>query len=243
MIGQMATFAPKQKEKEMKKFLFTLLIAVSSSFCLSAKDVRVSVTPSDASIYIDGNYVADGVVDAHITKDFIVVKIEREGYVTLETKIYRKDSRKGISYTLKRDTFLDVTNPSGLVNKYFTIAVSPDLYTVDEFGKQDAITAWKMMHQILLDYFDEIQTTDFTSGFIQTPWQYETYADAEKKIRTRISIRQINIGGDLTFQIKISSEVAHLLSPKADESFQPMDRVSKNVETIIAEMQSRIARK
>lgn len=227
----------------MKRIITVLLLVAVSSFCLMAKDVKISVTPSEAKIYIDGNYVADGVVVSKITKDFIVVKMECEGYVTLETKIYKTDKRKGVSYTLRRDTFLDVTTPSGLVNKYFTIDVSPDLYTIDESGKQDASKAWKMMHQILLDYFDEIQATDIASGFIQTPWQYKTYPDAEKQIRTRVSIRQINVGGDLTFQIKISSEVAHLLASKKDESFQPMDRIGKDFEPIIAEMQSRIARK
>lgn len=224
------------------KFLLMLVLAFSS-LGMWAKDVKISVTPSDAKISVDGNYMADGIVVAKITKDFIVVKLERDGYVTLETKIYKHDKRKGISYTLRRDTFLDLTNQSGLVNKYFTIAVSPDLYTVDENGKQDASKAWKMMHQILLDYFDEIQATDIASGFIQTPWQYETLADAEKQLRTRVSIRQINVGGDLTFQIKISSEVASMLSARRDESFQSIDRISKKFETIIAEMQSRIARK
>lgn len=231
------------KNTSMKKIIALLLFAAASSFCLMAKTVKISVTPSDAKISIDGNYMADGVLEAKITKDFIVVKMERDGYVTMETKIYKTDKRKGVSYTLRRDTFLDVTSPSGLVNKYFTIDVSPDLYTTDNNGKQDASKAWKMMHQILLDYFDEIQATDMASGFIQTPWQYKTYPDAEKQIRTRVSIRQINVGGDLTFQIKISSEVGHLLASKKDESFQPVDRIAKDFEPIIAEMQSRIARK
>lgn len=226
----------------MRKLLLMLLAVVCSSISIYAKDVKIAVTPSEAKIYVDGNYMADGVVVAKITKDFIVVKMECEGYVTLETKIYKKDKRNGISYSLRRDTFLDVTSPSGLANRYFTISVSPDLYTTDENGKQDASQAWKMMHQILLDYFDEIQSTDIASGFIQTPWQYETFPDAEKQIRTRVSIRQINIGGDLTFQIKVSSEVANLLSTRTDESFQPIDRIAKDFELIISEMQSRIAR-
>lgn len=227
----------------MKRIIAMLLLTAVSSICLTAKDVKISVTPSDAKIYIDGNYMADGVLVARVTKDFIVVKIEREGYVTLETKIYKTDKRKGISYSLRKDVFLDVTTASGLVNRYFTIAVSPDLYTVDENGKTDASMAWKLMHQILLDYFDEIQTSDITSGFIQTPWQYNTYADADKQLRTRVSIRQINVGGDLTFQIKVSSEAANMLADRRDESFQPVDRIAKDFESIIGELQTRVARK
>ena len=71
----------------MKRIIAMLLLTAVSSICLTAKDVKISVTPSDAKIYIDGNYMADGVLVARVTKDFIVVKIEREGYVTLEREI------------------------------------------------------------------------------------------------------------------------------------------------------------
>ena len=68
----------------MKKFLL-VLIALCLGFVLSeAKDIKISVTPSDAKIYIDGNYVGDGVTTASLKKKdgFLVVKFEREGYVT-----------------------------------------------------------------------------------------------------------------------------------------------------------------
>lgn len=215
-----------------------------SLFYAGAKDVKISVTPSDAKIYLDGNYVGDGITTASLKKKdgFVVVKFEKEGYVPLEVKIFATDKRNAVSYTLRRDAFYDVSVASGLVNKYFTVTVSKDLYTVDENGKRNTELAWKMIHQIILNYFDEIQTTDIASGFVQTPWQYKSFPEADKQMRTRVSVKESNLGGDLTFQIKVSSEVAPLLAAQRDESFQEIDRIAKDFESIISEFQARLGK-
>lgn len=216
----------------------------AASICLAAKEVKITVIPSDAKIYIDGNYAADGITTATLKKKdgFIVVKFEREGYVTLETKIFTTDKRKAVSYTMRRDAFFDVSVASGLVNKYFSVKISKDLYTVDESGKRNTELAWKMIHQVILNYFDEIQTTDMASGFIQTPWLYKSFPEADKQIRTRVSVKESNLGGDLTFQIKISSEVAPLIASQRDESFQEIDRIVKDLEPMISEFQARLGK-
>lgn len=229
----------------MNKILLLCMVflaAITTSY--AAREVKITVIPSDAKIYIDGNYAADGITTATIKKKegFIVVKCEKEGYVTLETKIFASDKRKAISYTLRRDAFFDVSVASGLVNKYFSVRISKDLYTVDEEGNRNTELAWKMLHQVILNYFDEIQTTDVASGFIQTPWLYKSFPQADKQIRTRVSVKESNLGGDLTFQIKISSEVAPLLAAQRDESFQEIDRIVKDLEPMISEFQARLGK-
>lgn len=228
----------------MKKYILLGLAVFAALLNVEAKDVKITVIPSDAKIYIDGNYVADGITTASLKKKdgFIVIKCEKEGYVTLETKIFASDNRNAVSYTMRRDAFFDVTSASGLVNKYFTVTISKDLYTVDESGKRNTELAWKMLHQVILNYFDEIQTTDVASGFIQTPWFYKTFPQADKQVRTRVSVKESNLGGDLTFQIKISSEVAPLLAAQRDESFQEIDRIVKDLEPMISEFQARLGK-
>lgn len=228
----------------MMKRILLLCISILPLLMIEARDVKVTVTPSTAKIYVDGNYVGDGVITANVKKKdgFIVIKSEQEGYITLETKIYYSDKRKAVSYTLRRDAFYDVTVASGLVNKYFTVKVSKDLYTVDENGKRNSELAWKMIHQVILNYFDEIQTTDVASGFIQTPWQYKSFSEIEKTIRTRISVKESNLGGDLTFQIKVSSEAAPLIGMNQEESYREINRVVKEFEPIISEFQARLGK-
>lgn len=110
----------------MKKILLLCCTLFAATICLAAKEVKITVIPSDAKIYIDGNYAADGITTATLKKKdgFIVVKFEREGYVTLETKIFTTDKRKAVSYTMRRDAFFDVSVASGLVNKYFSVKIS-----------------------------------------------------------------------------------------------------------------------
>ncbi|MCM8872436.1 MAG: PEGA domain-containing protein [Paludibacteraceae bacterium] len=228
----------------MIKRLMPALLLLMISVIADAKIVKVSVTPSDAKIYLDGNYAGDGVVNATVRskEGFVNIKLEKEGYVTLETKIYASDKRKAVSYVMRQDPLESLTVVSGKTNKYFTINVSKSLYTVDENGKIDSEQAWKMIHQIILNYFDEIQTTDIASGFIQTPWKYTSMPEAEKMMRTRVNIREISSNGNLTFQVKVSSELASLIGANNNDSYQEVNRIHKEIEPIIGELQSRLTK-
>lgn len=221
-------------------FAICLLMAL----CSFGRDVKITVSPSTAKIYVDGNYVGDGTITASVkSKDgFIAVKIEEPGYVTLETKIYSSDKRKAVAYTLRRDVLFDYTIESGIANHYFTVNVSKDLYTVDNNGKKDTEKVWKLIHQILLNYYDEIQTTDINSGFIQTPWSYKKLTEVDKVIRTRVSVRENGIGDDLTFQIKVSSEMTSVLGANNAESYKEVNRIVKEIEPIISEFQTRLGK-
>jgi hypothetical protein len=51
----------------MKKNLLLLAFCFISAISFS-KDVKITVSPTDAKIYIDGNYVADGVTIASLKR-------------------------------------------------------------------------------------------------------------------------------------------------------------------------------
>jgi len=208
------------------------------------RTLKISVVPSDAQISVDGNYVGDGVVEVTLDKsDFIAIKLEKEGYLTQENKFYRSDKRNAISYTMRPDKFWEASVPSGLVNKFFSVKVSPDYYTKDENGKIDPDRAWKLIHQILLNYFDEMQTTDLSSGFIQTPWEYERFSESRQAVRTRVTVKQSGISEDeLIFQIKISSEEAPLVGMSNESSYREVVRILKKFEPLISEFQSRMSK-
>jgi len=218
----------------MKKFLLSIALC-AVSFCLSAKDVKISASPSDAKIYIDGNYVGDGMTMASFKKndEFIVIKVEKTGYITIETKFYYSDQRKAVSYTLKRDEMMDNSVVSANANNDFTQTVSKEY---------DRETAWKLIHQVILNYFDEIKTSDQTSGYVQTAWVYQSFPEVQKQVRTRITVKESGTGSEsLTYKIKVTSEIAPLNASRED-SFQPWDRILKKYETLISEFQSRLGK-
>jgi hypothetical protein len=209
------------------------------------KTLKISVVPSDAQISVDGNYIGDGVVEVTLDKsDFIAIKLEKEGYMTQENKFYKSDKRNAVSYIMRPDKFYEASVPSGLVNKFFNVVVSPEFYTIDKNGKRDTDKAWKLIHQILLNYFDEMQTTDISSGFIQTPWDYERFSESKQAVRTRVTVKQSSISEDvLTFQIKISSEEAPLIGMSNENSYREVVRILKKFEPLIGEFQSRLSKK
>lgn len=232
----------------MKKF-FAIMASAIVMLCLSVnadakRTLKITVVPSDAQISVDGNYMGDGVIEVTLDKsDFIAIKLEKEGYLTQENKFYRSDKRNAISFTMRPDKFYEASVPSGLVNKFFSVTVSPSYYTKDKSGKIDSDKAWKLIHQILLNYFDEMQVTDASSSFIQTPWAYERFSESKQAVRTRVTVKQSGVSDDkLVFQIKISSEQAPLVGMSNENSYREVVRILKKYEPLVSEFQTRLSK-
>ena len=170
-----------------------------------------------------------------------MIRIEADGYRTVNSRFYGGDKRQAISFKLVPDGFLMGTIPSGVVNKFFTVEIDPKYYSKKEDNTYDTKAAWKMLHQIILNYFDEIETTDFYSGFVQTPWQYSKFSMTEKQIRSRVTIRDISGNDIVAFQIKVSAEVGTTKLGKTSE-FVEVNRIPKEFETLIQELQTRIGK-
>lgn len=227
------------------KHLFLALISVLLVVSAWGKDIKVVVIPTEATIKVNGSYYGEGSAVIKIKKnDFASLECSCPGYETLNTRIYGNDDRKTIEVKLKEDMILQQTSVSSVANNYFSVKVNKSLYSDDpETGKRNSENAWKMAHSVLLKYFDEIMTSDAASGFIQTPWLYKNYVQAGKTLRTRVTIKESNIGGDLTFQIKMSSEMAPIHGRKDNESFKETNRIMKEFETLVSEFQTRLGEK
>lgn len=228
----------------MKRILLFLLTLTSVCIGNAAeKIVKISVVPQEAAIYVNNNLLGYGYAEftKPKKKEVAVIKIECSEYNTVITKFYGTDKRTAISYTLQQDGFFRSSAASGIVNKYFTINIDPQYYKIDENNKIDVSKAWKLLHQILLNYFNEIATTDFDGGYVQTIWQYKQFNLSEKQIRNRVTIRDISTPERIAFQIKVDSEVASGQAAKHGE-FEAIDRIPKEFEGIIQELQTRIGK-
>lgn len=227
----------------MKRFiLLSINLIVSALLFAGPKVVKISVVPAEAAIYVNNNFVGYGYAEftKPKKKEVAVIKIECSEYNTIVTKFYGTDKRTALSYTLQQDGFFRASAASGIVNKFFTVDIDSMYYQIEN-GKVDISKAWKLLHQILLNYFAEIATTDFDGGYVQTPWQYKTFTLSEKQIRNRVTIRDISTPSHVAMQIKIESEVANAAAAKHGE-FEAVDRVPKEFETIIQELQTRIGK-
>lgn len=194
------------------KNLFLLLIFLLGGLNLAngakSKTFKVMAQPKEASIFVNNQFVGYGFAEFNRPKkktDVIAIRIECEGYKPLETKIYADDVRSSVSYTLQDDGFYRATATSGLVNKFMTVTLDNSLYTIDEQGTINVAKAWKLLHQILLNYFEEIAATDYSGGYLQTPWHYKTFQLSDKQMRARVTVRDISTPTQVAFQIKVSS--------------------------------------
>ena len=230
------------------KNLFLLLIFLLGGLNLAngakSKTFKVMAQPKEASIFVNNQFVGYGFAEFNRPKkktDVIAIRIECEGYKPLETKIYADDVRSSVSYTLQDDGFYRATAASGFVNKFMTVTLDNSLYTIDEQGTINVTKAWKLLHQILLNYFEEIATTDYSGGYLQTPWHYKTFQLSDKQMRTRVTVRDISTPAQVAFQIKVSSEVASAMAARHGE-FTNVDRIVKELEPMLQELQTRLGK-
>lgn len=231
----------------MKQLFFTCMLACITLNAFpekKAKIIKITVQPKESAIYVDNVLVGYGYAEFNRPKkknDVAIIRCECNEYSSINTKFYGGDERNSISFSLQQDGFFRGSATSGLVNKFITVILDPEYYTIDGDKKVDVEPAWKLLHQILLNYFEEIETTDVHGGFLQTPWSYKSFNLSEKQLRTRVTVRDISTPERVAFQIKISSEVAGSMAARHGE-FTEIDRIPKELEPMVQELQTRIGK-
>lgn len=220
-----------------------LLLAAVPMQAKKQKMIDIAVQPAEATIYVNNQFLGYGSGSFVRPKkeNMAVIRIECNGYKTINAKFYGEDKRSAISYTMQQDGYYRTTAYSGLVNKFFTIDIDPQYYSISEGKTIDVKPAWKLLHQILLNYFDEIALTDIYGGYVQTPWQYKTFQLSDMQMRNRVTIRDISTPDRVAFQIKLSSEVAAAAAAMHGE-FEEIDRIAKEYEPLLEELQTRIGK-
>lgn len=222
-------------------FLLALLVCIGAQ-AGKPKTVTITAEPKEAAIYLNNEMSGYGYAEfTHPKKNqVVVIRIECPEYKTVNSKYYGDDKRESVSFKLQQDGFYRASAASGIVNKYFTIDIDPLYYTMED-NKVNVEPAWKLLHQILLNYFDEIGSTDIYGGYVQTPWKYKAFPLSEHQIRNRVTIRDISTPKKVAFQIKVSSETAGAMAAKHGE-FTEVDRIPKELEPILEELQTRIGK-
>lgn len=233
--------------KKVLLFLITFLLAGTSANACFAKNVKITCDQEDAKIFVDNDYVASGTYIAKIKKSegHIRVKIQKEGYITRRFKIKADDDRKAIDIILEKDEGWSSSSSNELANKFFTIPVSQKYIEAAGSKEEAAKLAWKQLHQILLNYIEEIEESNMTGGYIQTAWVYKSFVNSSLndlegiQWRTRVTIKESSDGDNLVYRVKISSEVAPINATTV-EYYQPIGRVLKTYEPMISEFQARL---
>jgi hypothetical protein len=206
---------------------------ITENITLKDRQIAVRTTPSDATIKIDGRIMGTGEYKVRVPYNQCVeVIVEKAGFVVSKKNYCNEDGVQpppvSEHLVLPLDEAFISSVQSDQANINFTI----------ETGKSEA-DAWKILSQITMNYFDNIELADKETGYIRTSWNVKNFLN--NTIRTRIIVKQADIS-PLKYTIKLVSEFSGeaKTSVKEDESYLPWDRILNTYKDVISEYQSRL---
>jgi hypothetical protein len=219
---------------KIKSFIVTSVFLIAST-AIKAQSVEISTSEPDAKIIVDGQTLGTGTLKIKVPKSSCVnVKIEKTGFLKYEQTFCNKrgmaDLPKKQFFNMKRDDAEEASIKTDQANIDFSVEVNKKL---------DANETWKLVNQIVTDYFDAIEVSDKETSYLRTSWSIQSFL--QNTIRTRLIIK-LSKSDPLTFKIKLVSEYsgAPLTSVKADELFHEWDRVLRKYQNVISDFNTRL---
>ena len=220
---------------KLKLVLLTLLlmVGINKSFALSIT-IKIVASESDADIYQDGELMGKGTVMIKLisnTTSTIVVK--KMGFFDSKELLHNNSHypkpEKIITINLQKDDGFDASITTDIANN--------DIQVISKLAEEKT---WKLISEIVYSYFDVVEITDKSSGYLRTAWTVTNFSNYT--IRTRIIVRICSSENGLCYKVKLVSEKADQpnTSAKEDEKFKPWDRVLKKYSNFVQEIQSRV---
>lgn len=224
----------------MKKVLLVLLaILFCGTINLNAQKKTIHVTPDNAKIFVDGNEVGNGSYTLKFNQrtDFYMLKFEAPGYLTKQVKLFKNNPNKTIAYKLaKDDFFFNSVGASGedgidVANKWFEVTVKKGM-TEDQI--------WKRLMSIANKNFENVEIRDKSAGWIRTAWSKTTF-ESGQVCRTRLEIKiNTDIEEEITYRVKIYSEINNDPDCIGDDCFEKTDRLVKKFIDVVNELQNKL---
>lgn len=220
----------------MKLFKFILAAIITLFVCqpTSAKKIKVHVEPDNATIFVNGEEVGNGIYEVNLgrNEDFAVLKFTAPGYLDRTVKLFKKNPKKQVSYKLFEDEArkqsLGASDGVDVANKFFSVTCRK--------GMTDDVV-WKRLMNIAVSNFENVEIRDKAAGWIRTAWAQTKFTN--QIVRTRLEIRLQFTGEDeLAYKVRLSSEISEDINQATDDSFEKYDRVLKQYESVITELQT-----
>lgn len=234
------------------KFLSLFLIVTSFVSAFEAK-LTFTAIPSTAKIYFNGELRGTGTATYELERAILVeVKIVNEGYITF-AKSYRygkgsqfatNEGRGGYErgkneYTITLDKDPNYVTPEKRLNQLNKISSVSD--SLNKFiavtSKYNAADSWKMINQVVSDYFDDMDGSNAETGTLKTTWQ--TQIIDKKKIRIRAIVKT---NSENSYKLKMQVEYSddENASAKEDERFKEWDRIPKKYQAIFSDLNNKL---
>jgi hypothetical protein len=219
----------------MKKISLIIFIVLRSITSTAQLYVNVNCSENDARIIIDGKILGTGNLKVKVPREScVLVRIEKLGYLSSEQNYCNK---KGITkpprsqfFQMKKDDAIEASLKTDQANIDFSIKVN------EKYSLKDS---WRLLTQVITDYFDAIEISDQETSYLRTAWTVQSYS--QNTIRSRAIIKLGNVS-PYTIKIKLVSEYLGetSTSPKSDEKFREWDRILRRYQNLISDIQTRV---
>jgi len=222
--------------KSTIKILLALIFIAGFGFSAMAgkKKVLVSCSETDAAIYSNGIKVGTGQAEIIILSNACVtININKVGFLEVEETICNKKGfpkpPKTKYFEMLPDPAYDASVQTDMANIDIEVELNPD---------RENIESWKILNQVVTNYFDVIEISDRETGYLRTSWNMQNFTNAA--VRTRLIIK-IGSLEPLSYKVKLVSEIGDSgISVKSDHKFAEWDRVLRTYETVIDQIVSRL---
>lgn len=209
-----------------------------SATAIFAQKVNISASESDAQLFVNGQPVSTGSYILKIEKDQCYnVKAVKPSFLRYDATVCGKkagpEAPKNLFFDMKKDDSEEASVKADQANIDFEIEVNKDLNQTD---------AWKLVTQIVTDYFDAIEVSDKETSYLRTSWNIQSFA--QNTVRTRLIIK-LSKSNPLTYKVKLNSEYSGNsgTSVKADEQFKEWDRILRKYRNVIGDFSTRLTNK
>lgn len=211
-----------------------VLLAITISASAGNKKVKFSCSEPDAKISVNGKQMGIGQLEIVIPSyECVIVKVEKNAFLVSVIEFCNKPNfsppPKTYYCQMEKDDAYDASEATDISN------IDIEIRT-----KQSEVDAWKLISQIITNYFDVIEVTDRETGYLRTSWIVQTFK--QRTVRTRMIVK-LGSSDPLAYKIKLVSEIANApqTSVKSDELFKEWDRVLRKYKEIIHEIQTRLS--
>lgn len=207
----------------------------SETFSLLDRSVIIQTSPNDATIKVNGKLVGKGEFNVKIAKgECVEVSTEKAGFISLLKNYCNQDNSPIIppkdSVVLVPDEVFTLTTDANFVNVNNAIEINPNIKEAD---------AWKMMSKVVMDYFDILEITDLSTGYLRTGWISQSYPN--NTIRMRVIVKVAN-SNTPKYVVKLVCEASGKSGSNIsdDNLFTAWNRVPEKYKNIITDIQNQL---
>ncbi len=209
---------------------------LSDRLTLAGRTVNVNAPP-DAKVYVNQKQAGVGTVNVKIAEGTCVaVRIDQAAYVSETRQYCAQDNAPSPpiddAINLSPDDSYPASSSTDQANVTVTVEVGK--------GRTEE-SAWNVLAAIIPTYIEALETTDRSTGYIRTAWQYKPYADGRVIIRTRIIVSRPSTD-PLKYNIKIASERNRTpgITTRDDENFEPWSRLLATYKELLNDIRNRL---